>query len=32
MITNFYQITVDDFQLLYYNPIKEPLKKFDLVI
>jgi thymidylate synthase len=30
--TDFYQITVDDFQLLDYNPIKEPLEKFDLAV
>lgn len=30
--TNFYDITIDDFQLIDYNPISEPLKKFDLAI
>jgi len=30
--TNFYSITIDDFELVDYNPIKEPLKKFDLAI
>lgn len=30
--TSFYDITVDNFKLVDYNPIKDKLKKFDLAI
>lgn len=30
--TNFYDVTVDNFELIDYNPIKDKLEKFDLAI